>query len=98
MNTFRNKGEGKVKKAEGYIVKKLEDEYIVIPAGKRTEEVNETISLSETAGFIYMNAEMAEDMEGMAQLLGKEYGLDASEVYEDVKNVVKTLREKGILL
>ena len=29
MNIFGNKGEGKMKKTEGYIVKELEDEYIV---------------------------------------------------------------------
>lgn len=55
MNIFGNKGEEKMKKTEGYIVKELEDEYIVLPVGERTEEVNEVISLSETAGlFISM--------------------------------------------
>ena len=44
-----------MKKTEGYIVKELEDEYIVLPVGERTEEVNEVISLSETAGFIYIH-------------------------------------------
>lgn len=98
MNIFGNKGEGKMKKTEGYIVKELEDEYIVLPMGKRTEKVNEVISLSETAGFIYIHADQAEDIEGLAQMVGNEYGIEASEVYEDVKNVVKTFREKGILL
>ena len=79
-------------------VKELEDEYIVLPVGKRTEEVNEVISLSETAGFIYIHADQAEDIEELAQLVGNEYGIETSEVYEDVKNVVKTFREKGILL
>lgn len=87
-----------MKKTEGYIVKELEDEYIVLPVGKRTEEVNEVISLSETAGFIYIHADKAEDIEGLAQMVGNEYGIAASEVYEDVKNAVKTFREKGILL
>lgn len=98
MNIFGNKGEGKMKKTEGYIVKELEDEYIVLPVGKRTEEVNEVISLSETAGFIYIHADQSEDIEGLAQMVGNEYGIAASEVYEDVKNAVKTFREKGILL
>lgn len=98
MNIFGNKGEEKMKKTEGYIVKELEDEYIVLPVGKRTEEVNEVISLSETAGFIYIHADQSEDIEGLAQMVGNEYGIAASEVYEDVKNAVKTFREKGILL
>ena len=87
-----------MKKAEGYIVKRLEDEYLVLPTGKRTEEVNEVISLSETAGFIYLHAEEAENIDELAQIVGKEYGIDSSEVYEDVKSVVKTLQDKRILL
>lgn len=87
-----------MKKAEGYIVKKLEDEYLVLPEGRRTEEVNESISLSETAGFIYMHADQAEDIEELAQIVGKEYEIEPSEVRDDVKQVVETLREKGILL
>lgn len=87
-----------MKKTEGYIVKRLEDEYLVLPTGKRTEEVNEVISLSETAGFIYLHAEEAENIDELAQIVGKEYGIDSSEVYGDVKSVVKTLQDKRILL
>lgn len=87
-----------MKKTEGYIVKRLEDEYLVLPTGKRTEEVNEVILLSETAGFIYLHAEEAENIDELAQIVGKEYGIDSSEVYEDVKSVVKTLQDKRILL
>ena len=87
-----------MKKTEGYIVKRLEDEYLVLPTGKRTEEVNEVISLSETAVFIYLHAEEAENIDELAQIVGKEYGIDSSEVYEDVKSVVKTLQDKRILL
>ena len=87
-----------MKKTEGYIVKRLEDEYLVLPTGKRTEEVNEVISLSETAGFIYLHAEEAENIDELAQIVGKEYGIDSSEVYKNVKSVVKTLQDKRILL
>ena len=65
-----------MKKTEGYIVKRLEDEYLVLPTGKRTEEVNEVISLSETAGFIYLHAEEAENIDELAQIVGKEYGIE----------------------
>ena len=87
-----------MKKADGYVIKKLEDEYVILPYGTRTEEVNEVITLSETAGFIYEKADQAENIEQLVQLVGKEYGVEASVVYEDVAEVVKTLQEKGILL
>ena len=48
-----------MKKTKGYVIRKLEEEYVLLPTGKRAEEVNEVISLSETAGFIYLHAEEA---------------------------------------
>lgn len=87
-----------MKKAKGYLIKKLEDEYLILPVGEKTEEVHETVSLSETAGFIYMHAEEVQTLEQLAELVGKEYGLSAQEVYEDVKSVVKVLQEKKILI
>lgn len=87
-----------MKKAEGYIMKKLEDEYVILPYGEKTEEVREVVTLSETAEFVYENAEQAENIEQLAELVGKEYGVDPSVVYTDVSEVVETLQKKGILL
>ena len=83
-----------MKKAEGYVIRKLEEEYVLIPCGERAEEMNETISLSETAGFIYINAGKADSTEELAGLVAEEYDVPKSEVLEDVKAVVKTLQQK----
>lgn len=71
---------------------------MVLPFGKRAEEVNEVISLSETAGFMYLHAEEADSAEELAELVSKAYEVEKSVVYEDVVSVVRTLREKGLLL
>lgn len=83
-----------MKKAEGYVIRKLEEEYVLIPCGERAEEMNETISLSETAGFIYINAGKADSTEELAGLVAEEYDVPKSEVLEDVKAVVKTYSRK----
>ena len=54
--------------------------------------------LSETAGFIYMHAERAENVYELTQLVAEEYEIEPAEVLEDVRNVVLTLQKKGILL
>ena len=87
-----------MKKTKGYLIKKLEDEYVVLPFGKKAEEVNEVISLSETAGFMYLHADEADSVDELAELVIKEYEAEKSVVYEDVESVVKTLRAKGLLL
>ena len=50
-NKGKGREKGKMKQTEGYVVRRLEDEYLVLPSGRRTEEVNEVISLSETAAL-----------------------------------------------
>ena len=87
-----------MKKTEGYRIRKLEDEYVVLPFGKRAEEVNEVISLSETAGFMYLHAEEADSVDELAERVSREYGVDKTVVYEDVVSVVRILKEKGLLL
>lgn len=87
-----------MKKTEGYRIRKLEDEYVVLPFGKRAEKVNEVISLSETAGFMYLHAEEADSVDELAELVSREYGVDKMVVYEDVVSVVRILKEKGLLL
>ena len=87
-----------MKKTRGYRIRKLEDEYVVLPFGKKAEEVNEVISLSETAGFMYLHAEEADSVDELAELVSREYGVDKTVVYEDVVSVVRILKEKGLLL
>lgn len=87
-----------MKKTEGYLIKKLENEYVLLPFGKKAEEVNEAISLSETAGFMYLHAEEADSIDELAEIVSREYEVEKSVVYEDVETVVKTLRQKGVLL
>ena len=71
---------------------------MVLPFGKRAEEVNEVISLSETAGFMYLHAEETDSVDELAELVSREYGVDKTVVYEDVVSVVRILKEKGLLL
>lgn len=87
-----------MKKTEGYRIRKLEDEYVILPFGKRAEKVNEVISLSETAGFMYLHAEEADSVDELVELVSREYGVDKTVVYEDVVSVVRILKEKGLLL
>ena len=94
---YENKEVDVVKKTAGYVIKKLEDEYVLLPTGELAEQVNEVISLSETAGFIYLHADQAASVEELADLVGREYGIKREEVLGDVQVVVETLCKRGVL-
>ena len=86
-----------MKKTARYVIKKLEEEYVLLPTGELAEQVNEVISLSETAGFIYLHADQAASVEELADLVSREYGIKKEEVLEDVQMVVETLCKWGVL-
>ena len=72
-NKGKGREKGKMKKTEGYVVRRLEDEYLVLPSERRTEEVNEVISLSETVAEEYEiePAEVLEDVRNVVLTLQK---------------------------
>ena len=86
-----------MKKAEGYILRQVADEYVLIPCGEKAEEVNEIVTLSETAGFIYEHAEEVKDAEEMVRLVGKEYQINEDIVRTDVTEVLQHMIKKGYL-
>lgn len=82
---------------DGYLMKKIADEYVLVPFGERAEQVNKLLNLSETAAFIYMHIPEVSDVEEMAQLVSTEYGVDVSEVRTDVKEVLASMETQGLI-
>lgn len=86
-----------MKLRDGYLMKKIADEYVLVPFGTRAEEVNKLLNLSETAAFIYMHIPEVADAEEMALLVSSEYGVDLAEVRADVKEVLASMETQGLI-
>lgn len=86
-----------MKKLGTFVLRKVMDEYVLIPCKKTAEEVNEIITLSETAAFIYEHAEEAGTSQKLAAMLGEKYGISAQEVHDDVKMVLKQLTQMKLI-
>lgn len=86
-----------MKKVSGYLLREVADEYVLVSYGERAEEVNEALTFSETAAFIYKHVEEAETLEELIQLVCEEYQVEKALVSEDVKEVVAFMKKKGII-
>ena len=75
-----------------FVLRQLADEYVLIPYGATTEKMNQVLTLSETAAFIYEQTGDAASAEEIAERLGKAYDVPAEEVQEDVSAVLETFR------
>lgn len=92
------KGKKKMKQAEGYVLRKLSDEFVLLPHGSRTEETEEILTLSETAAFIYEQLDHVHTLEAVAECVSKEYQIPVAQITPDVEEVLYFLRKKGIIL
>lgn len=80
-----------------FVLRQLGDEYVLIPYGATTEKMNQVITLSETAAFIYQQTEDAASPGEIARRVGKVYDVPAEEVQGDVDAVLDTLCKYGLL-
>lgn len=87
-----------MKRAEGFLLKKIADEYVIVPTGKRAEEVNEVFTLTETATFIYNHADEADGIDGLIRMVSQEYHVAEEAVADDVLQVVGYMKKKGLLV
>ena len=86
-----------MKKSTGYVLRKVADEYVLIPHGKKTEEVNEVYTLSDTAAFIYEKLDQVENIEELIHEVSNAYQVEKKEVADDVKEVLQYMKKAGIV-
>ena len=67
-----------------FVLRQIADEYVLIPYGATAEKMNQVLTLSETAAFIYEQTGDAVSAKEIAKRLGKAYDMPAEEVQEDV--------------
>lgn len=79
-------------------MKKIADEFVIVPTGKRAEEINEVFTLTATAAWIYNHVEEADGTDGLIRLVSREYDVAEEEVAGDVRQVVDFMKKKGLLV
>lgn len=86
-----------MKVKEGFIVKKVIDDYVVVPVGDNFMDFSSIINLNETGAFLWkcMENDITEDE--LVNLLSKEYEVDASEVKDDVADFIESLKNAKLL-
>ena len=79
----------------GFVVRKVGGESVVVPVGEMSKKFHGMINLNETGAFLweFFSAEHTVD-EGVAALLA-EYEVEKEIAQADVEQFVKTIEENG---
>lgn len=86
-----------MKLKEGFILKKILDDYIVVPTGDNIVDFAVAVSLNETGAFLWHQLEEEKNAEELISALCAEYEASADEVGTDVDEFINLLRTHGFI-
>lgn len=83
---------------EGFIVKKIMDDYIVVPTGDNIVDFAVVVSLNESGAFLWEQLKSGGTEETLVSALMQEYeGLDRATAEADVSEFLELLKTNGFV-
>ena len=88
-----------MKQKEGFVLRTVCGEHVIVGEGLGTIDFGKLISLNETAAWIWKKAgEMGDfSVDSLAAALCEEYDVDAQQARADVEKMVDQWKELGIV-
>ena len=82
---------------DGFILREVAGNYIVVSVGYRVKKFNGLINLNESGAFLWKQLENESDEDSLINALMAEYDVDEELAKKDVKAFVSTLKEAGLI-
>ncbi len=86
-----------MKLKEGFVLKIVGENYIVVPVGAQTVDFRCMITLNETGAFLWEKLAKESDANDLVQALLAEYDVTEERAGQDVEAFIRALRENGLL-
>lgn len=86
-----------MKKIKQFAMKKIADDYILIPRYETAEEMNDVITLSETAAYIYQLVDQCETIAKLTEQVSRYYHIDAAVIAADIEDTLHQLAAAGLI-
>lgn len=86
-----------MKLREGFMLKKILDDYIVVPTGNNIVDFAVAVSLNETGAYLWHQLEEEKTLDELSRALADEYGVSVDEVAQDVVEFVELLKTHNFL-
>lgn len=87
-----------MKIADGFVLKKVADSYVVVPVGENVVDFTSMITINESGEFIWRQLMDDTDIDTVADALCAEYEVDRATAVQDVTDFVNILKDKKVLV
>ena len=82
---------------DGFIIKKVVDDFVVVPVNDAFLEFASVINLNETGCFLWKCLENDVTFDFLCESLAKEYEISSDEVKDDVADFIDNLKKADLI-
>lgn len=82
---------------EGYVMRQIAGQSVVIAVGKASESFHGMINLNDSGSCVWKNIEKGLNEDEIADKLVDEFDIDHQTALKDVQEMIKKMKEQGIL-
>ncbi|MBQ9506415.1 MAG: PqqD family protein [Clostridia bacterium] len=86
-----------MKLSDGFLLRQVCGETLLMPVGEKTKEFNGIFTLPETGAFLLGELKKGADAAAAAESLAKEYDIDPQTALQDTRDFMDQLLSYGIL-
>ena len=82
---------------DGFVLRKIADQYMAVPVGARAKELHGMIGLNETGAFIWDRLSKGQSQDDIVKALCEEYEVQNDAAAASVERFLEKLRAEGML-
>ena len=82
---------------DGFVLREIAGSFMMVPVGRRTQEVPGVIALTETGALLWRMLEKGAEEGDLVRSLLDEYDVSEDRATSDVRAFVAKAREQGLL-
>ena len=83
---------------EGYVLKEVAKEFIVVPVGDEAINFNGILTLNKTAKLLFETLLNDVEIKDLVKVLLDKYDIDEEQALKDVKDFIHILESRNILI
>lgn len=83
---------------DGFMLREVAGQWVVVPLGERVVEFNGIMTLSESGALLWKALESDVLEEELTQAIIKEYDIDQQTAETDVREFISELKKKGLII
>lgn len=81
---------------QGFVLRKVAENYIVVPVGEMAKKFNGVIKLNESSAFMWKKLEQGIEFNDLVKALTEEYDVDTTRAENDAKAFTDALRQANV--